>query len=137
MAMTGACLCGAIRFEYDGEATLTYYCHCRDCQRATGGPFAVCLMVPADAFRLLAGEPERYVREGESGAPVTREFCGRCGSQLFSENPRREGLRFLRAGTLDRPEELEPSLHIWTSSALPWALYDDGLPRLEKGPGQS
>ena len=41
----------------------------------------------------------------------------------------------IRVGTLDDPGAVEPQLHIWVDSALPWALPDDGQPRLSKGAG--
>ncbi len=33
--LTGGCMCGAVRYEYDGEIGPSSYCHCDDCKRAT------------------------------------------------------------------------------------------------------
>ena len=41
----------------------------------------------------------------------------------------------VKAGSLDDPSWLVPSAHIWTRSAQPWALVDDGLPRFDTNPG--
>ena len=34
---TGGCACGAIRYECNAEPMFSWICHCRECQRATGG----------------------------------------------------------------------------------------------------
>ena len=46
---TGGCVCGAIRYECTAEPIMTFKCHCRDCQRVTGGGFVAGLLVPADS----------------------------------------------------------------------------------------
>ena len=71
----------------------------------------------------------------ESGNQVTRKFCGDCGSPLFSELSGQAGILAIKAGSLDDPSWLVPGAHIWTASAQPWALPEDGLPRIEKNPG--
>lgn len=35
--ITGGCACGAIRYEVTAEPIVTFNCHCRDCQKTTGG----------------------------------------------------------------------------------------------------
>ena len=135
MALTGGCLCGAIRYTCEGDPIAGYLCHCSDCQHATGGPFAACLLVPADALRLVRGTPQGYECRSDSGNFVTREHCGDCGSPLFSNARMRPDWRVIRMGTLDDPGAVEPQLHIWVDSAQPWALPDDGHPRFSKGPG--
>jgi hypothetical protein len=128
-------LCGAIRYACSADPIASYLCHCSDCQRASGGPFAACVLVPADSLRIEQGTPKQYRRQADSGNWITREYCGDCGSQLFSDSRVRPDWRVVRAGSLDDPSGLAPRLHIWVDSALPWALHDDGLPRLAQGTG--
>ena len=39
--VSGGCLCGFIRYEYDGELGAANYCHCNDCRRTTGSAFNI------------------------------------------------------------------------------------------------
>jgi hypothetical protein len=36
----GGCLCGAIRYEGIGEPYNVTHCHCEDCRKSAGAPFA-------------------------------------------------------------------------------------------------
>jgi hypothetical protein len=33
------CLCGAIKVQIKGDPVEQFYCHCDDCQAASGGPY--------------------------------------------------------------------------------------------------
>jgi len=62
--VTGGCLCGAVRYESAAPPNLVGFCHCRMCQKAYGGLFAIFADFPGDAFRFTSGEP-RYYRSSE------------------------------------------------------------------------
>jgi hypothetical protein len=49
---------------------------------------------------------------------------------VFSEYTRPEVL-FVRGGTLDRPSEVTPDVHIFTRSKLPWITLPDSVPAFE------
>ena len=40
-------------------------------------------------------------------------------------------LRFVRVGTLDRPADLPPDIHIYTRSKLPWVELPGTVPAVE------
>ncbi len=67
---SGGCACGAIRYECSAEPLLSFNCHCRDCQRASGSAFASVLMAPREAFKVLRGAPKFHRVTGDSGNPV-------------------------------------------------------------------
>jgi hypothetical protein len=132
--LSGHCLCGAVQFECHCEPIASYLCHCTDCQHSTGGAYAACVLVPKNELRVTRGRTAKFELAADSGNTVVREFCGECGSSLFSNSPSRPDWQVIRMGVLDHPHQTRPVLHIWTDSALAWALPDDAAPRLPKGP---
>jgi hypothetical protein len=134
MTTTGGCLCGAVRYEIEGDPLLSAVCHCRNCQKQAGSAMSVLIGV-ADAQMTITGEMKTYEDKGESGDPVWRRFCGNCGSPILSDLPSQQGLHFVKAGTLDDVSGLEPKLHFWTVSAQPWVRFADDAVKFDKTPG--
>jgi hypothetical protein len=60
MPITGGCMCGAVRYESSAEPLLMVKCHCRDCQRTTGGPYVPAVVFPISAFRVVQGQVQHY-----------------------------------------------------------------------------
>jgi hypothetical protein len=129
----GGCFCGAVRFKVDGPFGGVGVCHCADCQRAGGGAPNYVALAPKAAFEVTQGEPSRYTSKGDSGASVTRVFCGTCGSPLWSE-PEAGPYAPVKLGALDDASALSPQIHLYVSSAPPWHLMHEGLPKFEKMP---
>ena len=76
--ITGHCLCGAVTITVAGDHDPRVgACHCRMCQRWTGGLF-VCFRAEAAAVT-VTGEVARY----RSSPFAERAFCPRCGSHLW------------------------------------------------------
>jgi hypothetical protein len=71
---SGGCACGAIRYQATAEPVLMLHCHCRDCQRASGGPFSSYVIVPAEAFKLLQGSLRFHPSPSEAGGMTRRGF---------------------------------------------------------------
>jgi len=131
--MTGGCLCGAVRYEYDGEIGPANYCHCTDCRRSTASAFNIRVRVAAARFRLLKGQPRGFTKTGDSGGELTRHFCTECGSPLFTSSPRHPEVLYLKAGSLDDPSVVRPAHQIWLQSRVKWALIGDNLPGFARG----
>jgi hypothetical protein len=73
-SLTGGCQCGAVRYECAAEPLFTGNCHCRDCQRSTGGAYVPVLAVPADSLKITS-EVKYYESRAESGNTFSRGFC--------------------------------------------------------------
>jgi hypothetical protein len=117
----GGCLCGAQRYRIDWQAVLTVYCcHCRDCQRESSSAFAISLVLPAEAFVVLRGDPLCALRRADSGREIHTYFCAGCGTHLFARFPSRADLVVLKAGTLDDTGGLRPVAQFWTSRKQDW-----------------
>ena len=79
---SGGCACGAIRYESTAEPVMMLHCHCRDCQRSSGGPFSSFVIVPTEAFKLLQGSLRFHASPSEAGGMTRRGFCPDCGSPI-------------------------------------------------------
>jgi hypothetical protein len=126
--VTGACGCGAVRFEVTEPFLGATYCHCTRCQRRTGTGASANARVNADAFRILAGEDR--IRSWAPPDGAEKFFCGDCGSALFSRTAPDADMVGVRLGALDSDPGVRPSAHQFVAYAAPWeAIPDDGLPR--------
>lgn len=131
---TGGCACGAIRYECSAAPLLSWKCHCRTCQQATGSAFNMNALVPATALKFTKGEPKYYAVKGGSGNDLHRGFCPACGSPVGAKSDAFPDIRGVYAGSMDDPSGLEPVADIWTASAHPWDYLDPQLPKYEKQP---
>lgn len=127
----GRCLCGDVRFEIDGPLAPIQVCHCEQCRKAQGTPFATNIPVDAAAFRFTQGE--ELLSEFESSPGKRRAFCSRCGSPVASRRADTPRTVRIRAGTLDGLLATRPIAHFHTASKCNWWQIDDDLPRFERG----
>ena len=104
MNIKGGCYCGAIRYEFEGDVTATFQCHCRECQYFTGGHANAAYVLPQDKFAFVKGSPERFCRS-DLQEPIERFFCADCGTQLVAISPKRPSSFILKVGTTDDPEK--------------------------------
>lgn len=133
MRLTGGCYCGAVRYGVEGEARMQAQCHCRECQYMTGGGPNYFLMMPAEGFHYEQGAPAHFSRD-DIDNPVTREFCGNCGTHLVS---RVHGVAsvILKVGTLDDPALYgQPKLAIFLCDRQPFHLVPEGIEQFERVP---
>jgi hypothetical protein len=135
---SGGCLCGAVRYESEGEPVFSLQCHCRDCQRSSGTAYIAAIRVPSAGFRITKGMPRRYVGNADSGNEITRVFCGDCGSPLWVQVSTRPDIVGIRVGTLDDPSTFQPEADIFVKSAQPWDHMNPALPKYDTyPPGQA
>ena len=127
---TGGCVCGAIRYEVNAEPIVMFNCHCRDCQKITGGPYTPVVYVPANAFKITKGTPKYYKTTSEIMGDNVRGFCPDCGSRLFG-GMSAEG-QGITASSLDDPTLFKPQFEIFTSDAQPWDHMDPKLPKFQE-----
>lgn len=130
----GGCSCAKLRYEITADPIVVYICHCTDCQTATGASFAISMIVPRDALRVIRGEVERREFELPDGRYRIVFGCSACGAALWGERRDRPEMRNLEAGTLDDTSWFRPVAHIWTRSAQPWIQIPDDVLNYAKQP---
>jgi len=126
----GGCSCGSIRYRLTSEPLFVHGCHCRNCQRQTGSAFAVNLLIEAHRVELMQGEPEQVDVPRDDGSTQAIFRCPACEVAVWS-NYGWPTLLFVRGGTLDDPSGVEPDVHIYTRSKLPWVTLPDGVPAFD------
>jgi hypothetical protein len=100
--VTGGCQCGRVRFTAEIADNDAYLCHCRMCQRATGGVSIAFKNVPKTG-RQWQGTPDWY----QSSPIARRPFCAACGTPLgfeFLDGPNCD----LTVGSFDAPARFVP-----------------------------
>jgi hypothetical protein len=121
--LTGGCQCGAIRYALDMVPFGVHVCHCRMCQKAVGGPFAVICPILKTSFRLTRGTISYF----HSSAVARRGFCRDCGTPLTFEYPDAEDMGVL-VGSLDHPEQVPPIIQYGNESRVPLYQHLHELP---------
>jgi hypothetical protein len=121
MNLEGGCACRSVRYTLTASPLIVHACHCRDCQRVTGGPFVINVWIEKKFVEADHGAPKSFRLAGGSGKHHEVFFCGTCGTYLWSRYHIAPGdCLFVRAGTLDDPEAVRPDVHIFTRTKLPW-----------------
>ncbi|MCA8887313.1 MAG: GFA family protein [Parvularculaceae bacterium] len=134
-AITGGCLCGAVRYEIALDPVMMGNCHCRDCQKYSGTGHGSNLAFP-DAGVEISGEMTKFDVEADSGATVSRLFCPKCGVKICSVSTGFDGLTMISAGTLDDPELFKPMFAVYADSAPGWDQPGDGVVSFAQMPPQ-
>lgn len=119
--LTGGCQCGAVRYTLTAMPTEPSVCHCRMCQRASGGPYMAMTGVRLSQIE-WRGEPKTFA----SSTICERGFCGRCGTPLTYRLHGRDRIS-VTIGSLDDPDAVLPIAQNGIESKLAWA---DGVPGL-------
>lgn len=125
---TGACFCGAVRFAVKGPITQACYCHCESCRRAAGAPYVAWCTVELARFSVVRGRLTEYA----SSPNVSRGFCAHCGTSMTYTHSARPDEIDITIVTLEAPERVVPTRHIWLRDKLPWIEINDGLPQFEQ-----
>lgn len=131
MAVTGQCLCGAVKYEMPKAPAMTGVCHCKNCQRQAGSAFSTLAGVPKAEFKITSGTPKLYQdSDTKSGNTVERFFCGDCGSPIYSALGDQPETIFLKTGTMDDTSAFKPMFHVWCDTKQSWVQLEEGVPQM-------
>ena len=130
---SGGCLCGDIRYEVAGDLVRIVNCHCDDCRKVTGAAFATNIFVKFDDLNVTQGETAKFEHTANSGNQRIKEFCPRCGSQLFSYSVGRD-ITSVKAGSIDDAGFVVPTANLFCSRALGFSHIDENLKNYDEMP---
>lgn len=123
----GGCLCGGIRYEYNGLLHELSMCHCKQCQKAQGTAFAAVCPVESAKLKFVSGT--ELLKEYRATPGKVRVFCANCGSPVYSARDDLPEVKRLRAGTVDTPFSCKNAYHVFSESRACWDEITDDLPR--------
>jgi hypothetical protein len=133
--LTGECLCGAVRYAYEGPLGALVHCHCSRCRRWHGAAFRTRVVALRPSFRWTAGES--LVARYESTDRVTKTFCSTCGSSLITESRVRDDLIGLPLGGVEGELGDRPAFHIFVGSKASWYEIPEAAEAYDELPPKS
>lgn len=122
---TASCACGQLRVVCRGEPKSVSLCHCRECQRRSGGPFGVAAFFAAEAVAMSGGATV-YRRPSDTGFDVAHRFCPECGSTVWWEATRKPGLVAVALGAFADPDFPGPTQAVRGETRHRWLPPDLG-----------
>jgi len=131
---TGGCLCGALRYEAEGEPQHAGHCYCADCRKASGSGFIPFMGFASDAVR-FSGPSRTFTSKSARGGDAVRNFCPVCHSLVFGGRVGVDDSHTIYAGSLDDPSAFHPAVAIFTQGRPGWAVIPPDLVVFEREPG--
>lgn len=118
--LSGGCQCGAVRFSCSAPTRISI-CHCRMCQKATGGVYGAFASVDTTALSWTRGARKIF----HSSNVAQRGFCADCGTPLTWEG---DGEVAISIAAFDRPADLKPQVQLEFHERIPWVHDLGALP---------
>lgn len=128
--ITGACFCGGIKYQIDGELTDPRSCHCSRCRKAFSAQASAYALVGAGTFSWMQGADllTSYVNVRGEGL----QFCKTCGSTLCGVVGGE--VHGVTLGCVDGDPKLKLARHIFVGSKATWEEIAEGVPQYEEYP---
>ncbi|WP_152046831.1 GFA family protein [Aureimonas psammosilenae] len=111
-----ACRCGFVRLDAAGAPLATGACHCRGCQRMTGGPYSLGAIYPSAAVSVEAGETGPIGADPAAG----HQGCIRCASWVFTRPPGLGDIVVVRSSLFEDAAAFAPFVESFLSEKLPF-----------------
>jgi hypothetical protein len=116
---SGGCLCGALRYEAQGEPLFAGYCYCADCRKASGSGCIPFMGFASTAVR-ISGPTRQFRCKSCRGGDAVRNFCPSCGGLVFGGEVGKDTSQTIYAGSLD-------TIAIFVRERPSWAVLPLGL----------
>jgi hypothetical protein len=126
---TGGCQCGKVRYALYVAPQNSHVCHCRMCQRATGGVFAALAGAPRAEFEWTRGEPAFFA----SSNLARRGYCRDCGTPLSFSYDLPEARIYVTIGSLDDPDAAPIIKQFGAESRISWVRFCEDVPSERTG----
>jgi hypothetical protein len=102
-----------------------------DCQKHSGTAFLSGIAFPADGVVVTGAMTTFTMPGGQSGEPMNRRFCPRCGSPIMIDKDG-TGRKLIMAGTLDDKSLFKPAINLFCEQAPTWVVMPEGTEQLPR-----
>lgn len=116
-----SCSCGQLTAQVDGEPVRVSICHCLNCQRRSGGPFAQQARFVREHV-VTSGTSSTFVLAGDSGARATFHFCPQCGATVYYEAEALPGFIAIPVGAFADPSFPAPTVSVYEERKHQWVV---------------
>lgn len=116
---TAACTCGALTAQVTGAPLRISICHCLNCQRRSGGPFAEQARFARDKVS-VSGASTVYVLTGDEGTRSSFHFCPCCGATVYYTSEGLEGFITIPVGVFADPQFPAPQVSVYEGRKHAW-----------------
>lgn len=127
-SLEGGCACGAVRYISRAMPFASDYCHCETCRRLSGAPVTAWMDFNTSEVS-VSGE----ITEFQTSEKIRRGFCRHCGTRLTFRHVDYPQYTTLTVTSLDEPNRVSPTYHIYTEESVDWLSIEDDLPRYLRG----
>ena len=126
LEVSGGCYCGGVRYRAKGVMPQVTECHCSQCRKQAGHRYAIVDAKTSD-MEVEGADKISWFRASPEGE---RGFCSVCGSNLFWKSSE-EDFSAILAASIDEPNDLEVTKHIFVESKGGYYEITDGLAQYE------
>lgn len=124
VALEGRCLCGAVTINVTRAERAVSACHCRLCQRWSGGAF-MGFDAPPEAVTVTGD-----VRAFASSSFADRVFCATCGTHLWFRDHGEDTPYELPPGLFDGAADFPLVREVYADRAMTCCRFAGDHPRL-------
>ena len=118
----GSCACGRVRYQSCATPSRATACHCKTCQRISGGPCICFVDVPSATLEWTTA-PDIF----SNSAIAERGHCSVCGSSMsmaYFAAPEEVAIVMATITAADLPLP-RPDLHIFCAEMVSWFVIPD------------
>lgn len=116
-----SCSCGQLTARVTGEPLRVSICHCLNCQRRSGGPFAQQARFPRDQVS-VSGHSTEFVLAGDSGSRARFHFCPHCGATVWYEPEALPDILMIPVGAFADPGFPAPTVSVYEERMHGWVV---------------
>jgi hypothetical protein len=116
-----SCSCGQLTAQVAGDPVRVSICHCLNCQRRTGGPFAQQARFPREHVT-VAGASTVYVITGDEGTRAHFHFCPVCGATVYYAPEAMPEFLVIPVGAFADPGFPTPGVSVYEGRKHAWVV---------------